>query len=310
MAAANTHVVRLDFAEQSIAQRLEDELDRFNADTTGIADARELLLTELGEGDDLLGGLHGWSWGATCWIESLWVREDMRGSGLGGRLLDAVQRLARDRGCQPLALETHSFQAPDFYRRHGFEVVGTLRDYPVGHDHVIMRKPLADPSRPARGSVEIQTHHGPRSGLRPLFELADDSPAELDRYLDAGRVLIAVEAGRVVAHLQLTDDAATLEVKNMAVLESHERRGIGRSLMQAAIELARAEGHDVLAVATASADIGNLRFYQRLGFRMRRIERDAFTEATGYGPQDVDGIPLRDRVWLDLDLRIADRAGA
>ena len=310
MVFANTHMVRLDPAEQRIAQRLEDELDRFNADTTGIVDARELLLTELGEDGDLLGGLHGWSWGATCWIESLWVREDMRGSGLGGRLLDAVQRLARDRGCLQLALETHSFQAPDFYRRHGFEVVGTLRDYPLGHDHLIMRKPLADAARPARGSVDIQMHHGPRAGLRLLFELADDSPAELDRYLDAGRVLIAVDDGRIVGHLQLIDDAATLEVKNMAVLESHERRGIGRSLMRAAIELARAEGHDVLAVATASADIGNLRFYQRLGFRMRRIERDAFTEATGYEPQDVDGIPLRDRVWLDLDLRIADGAGA
>jgi GNAT superfamily N-acetyltransferase len=300
---ANRSIVGLDPAERSIAQRLADELARFNVDTTGIVDARELLLTEVGEHDDLLGGLHGWSWGTTCWIESLWVREDVRGSGRGGRLLEAVERFARDRGCLQLALATHSFQAPGFYRRHGFEVVGSLRDYPLGHQYLVMRKPLADA---ARGRVEIRLHHGPRGALRPLFELADDSPAELDRSLAAGRVLIAVDAGRVVGHLQLVDD----EVKNMAVLESHERRGIGRSLMQAAIDLARADGHAVLTVATAAADIGNLRFYQRLGFRMRRIERDAFTEASGYEPQDVDGIPLRDRVWLDLDLRIADEAGA
>jgi hypothetical protein len=56
-------------------------------------------------------------------------------------------------------------------------------------------------------------------------------------------------------------------------------------------------------VATASADVGNLRFYQRLGFRMRSVERDAFTEATGYDAHaHADGIALRDRVWLDLDL--------
>jgi lactoylglutathione lyase len=163
---------------------------------------------------------------------------------------------------------------------------------------------------PPRGSVEIRMHHGPRGELRPLFELADDAPAQLDGYLDTGRIVIAVEDGRTVGHLQLTGTAAALEVKNMAVLESHQRRGIGRSLMRAAIELAHDEGHAVLAVATATADIGNLRFYQRLGFRMRRIERDAFTEVTGYGPQDVDGIPLRDRVWLDLDLRKGgNRAG-
>ncbi len=35
---------------------------------------------------------------------------------------------------------------------------------------------------------------------------------------------------------------------------------------------------------------------------MRSIERDAFTPATGYPQQIViDGIPLRDRVWLDHD---------
>ena len=60
-------------------------------------------------------------------------------------------------------------------------------------------------------------------------------------------------------------------------------------------------------MATATADIGNLRFYQRLGFRMRAIERDAFTPATGY-PSDLeaDGIPVRDRVWLDMRLNRAD----
>jgi hypothetical protein len=56
----------------------------------------------------------------------------------------------------------------------------------------------------------------------------------------------------------------------------------------------------LILVATAAADIGNLRFYQRQGFRMRSVERDAFTPATGYPPGlFIDGIELRDRVWLD-----------
>jgi hypothetical protein len=53
-------------------------------------------------------------------------------------------------------------------------------------------------------------------------------------------------------------------------------------------------------VATAGADVGNLRFYQRVGFRMLSVERDVFTEAAGYPPAlEVDGIPLLDRVWFD-----------
>jgi hypothetical protein len=55
-----------------------------------------------------------------------------------------------------------------------------------------------------------------------------------------------------------------------------------------------------IVVATAAAGVGTLRFYQRQGFRMRWIERDAFTAAAGYPPGiRIDGIDLRDRVWLD-----------
>lgn len=64
-------------------------------------------------------------------------------------------------------------------------------------------------------------------------------------------------------------------------------------------------------VAVDGEDVGNLRFYQRLGFRMLRVERDAFTGAHGY-PDGivVDGIPLRDRVWLSLDLPSGWAAGS
>jgi ribosomal protein S18 acetylase RimI-like enzyme len=155
--------------------------------------------------------------------------------------------------------------------------------------------------------ISVVEHTGPRSELRPLFALAEDSEAELDAYIDAGRVLVALDGETIVGHLQLTEtgDPSQAEVKNTAVDPSHQRRGIGRALMEAAIDLARGEQRSTLVVATAAADIGNLRFYQRLGFRMRSIERDAFTPATGYEPGLlIDGIELRDRIWLDR--RIAD----
>ena len=147
--------------------------------------------------------------------------------------------------------------------------------------------------------MRIELHTGDREALRPLFELAEDSRAELDPYIGAGEVLVAVEGGERVGHLQLVGE----EIKNMAVVEAQRGRGVGRALVAAAIQRARDERIDLLRVATGAADTGNLRFYQRLGFRMRSIERDAFTPATGYPPGlEVDGIELRDRVWLDLRL--------
>jgi GNAT superfamily N-acetyltransferase len=157
---------------------------------------------------------------------------------------------------------------------------------------------------PARSDddVRIEPYGGPRDSLRPLFELAEDSAAELDSYIDAGRILVAVSDGEVVGHLQLTGtgDPRQAEIKNMAVREDRQGQGIGRLLIQAAVDLAAAGSVTTILVATAAADIGNLRFYQRQGFRMRSVERDAFTPATGYPPGlRIDGIELRDRVWLD-----------
>jgi predicted N-acetyltransferase YhbS len=150
----------------------------------------------------------------------------------------------------------------------------------------------------------IELHTGDRAVLRPLFELADDSRAALDGYLGAGRVLVAREAGEIVGHLQLTEvSAEELEIKNMAVVEAQRGHGVGRALIAEALRIARTESRARVCVATAAADVGDLRFYQRCGFRMLSIERDAFTPETGYERDiTIDGILLRDRVWLDLAL--------
>jgi ribosomal protein S18 acetylase RimI-like enzyme len=157
----------------------------------------------------------------------------------------------------------------------------------------------------ATAEIRVEPYDGPRSDLRALFAEAEDSAAELDSYIDAGQVVVARLGDAIVGHLQLVDAAhgAPCEIKNMAVEPSHRGRGIGRSLIVAAVESARSRDRSTIAVATAAADVGNLRFYQRCGFRLRSVERDAFTAGSGYAPGIViDGIELRDRVWLDLDL--------
>jgi lactoylglutathione lyase len=161
--------------------------------------------------------------------------------------------------------------------------------------------PKADPQSP-----RIERHAGPRAELRALFEEAEDSAAQLDSYLEAGLVLVARIGEQLVGHLQLVETATAdcSEIKSMAVVPSQRGRGIGRALIDATVATAIDERRTTLRVATAAADIGNLRFYQRAGFRLRSIERDAFTTASGYDAGTViDGIELRDRVWLDLDLR-------
>jgi GNAT superfamily N-acetyltransferase len=149
----------------------------------------------------------------------------------------------------------------------------------------------------------IRLYDGDRDLLRPLFREADDSESQIDAYLGLGDVFVAEVDGELVGHLQLIADQKLPELKSMAVVESRRGTGIGDALVEAAAQRCLQYAATRLLVAAAAADIGNLRFYQRQGFRMLRIERDAFGVAAGYADGIViDGIPLRDRVWLDRDL--------
>ena len=93
---------------------------------------------------DLVGGCVGstedlWHW---LTIDLMWVSPAQRGTGLGRRLLEEVERQARERGCRWAKLNTWEFQAPGFYASCGYEIYARETDYPPGHVNHLMRKDL------------------------------------------------------------------------------------------------------------------------------------------------------------------------
>lgn len=90
----------------------------------------------------LAGGLVGHTWTAWLHVTYLWVDARHRGAGLGSRLLSEAERRATGRGCTSSRVETWDFQAPDFYRRHGYEVVCVIPDYPPGITEYTLTKRL------------------------------------------------------------------------------------------------------------------------------------------------------------------------
>jgi ribosomal protein S18 acetylase RimI-like enzyme len=67
----------------------------------------------------------------------------MRGQGFGGKLMDLIEQQALARGCAMIVLESHDFQAPEFYRRRGFVVTGSVEGYPRGHRNFTFVKRLS-----------------------------------------------------------------------------------------------------------------------------------------------------------------------
>jgi GNAT superfamily N-acetyltransferase len=149
--------------------------------------------------------------------------------------------------------------------------------------------------------VTIEEYAGSHRDLAWSFREAEDSEQLLDSYIDLGRVWVARAEGEIVGHLQVVvRDGDTWEVTNTAVAEAMRGRGAGRALLERAVTEARAAGATRVILATATADVGNLRFYQRCGFRMTHVVPNAFATYRGYPPGiEIDGIPMLDQIWFE-----------
>ena len=88
----------------------------------------------------VIGGAVGRTWGRCCELLQLWVTPEHRASGVGSRLLRDFEDRARGRGCNVFYLTTLSFQAPDFYRKHGYEELARIDGYPNGIVKYLMGK--------------------------------------------------------------------------------------------------------------------------------------------------------------------------
>ncbi len=90
----------------------------------------------------IVGGIIGethWDW---LYINLMFLNEALRGLGYGSRLLALAEEEARKRGAKSVYLDTFSFQAPDFYQKHGYTVFGQLDGFPAGHTRFYLTKRL------------------------------------------------------------------------------------------------------------------------------------------------------------------------
>ena len=102
------------------AAAVDDGLAEANQ-ATPLQDVRRLSALARHQGE-IVGGAIGRTWGQCCELQQLWVSTEHRRRGVGSRLLQAFERRAQERGCRLVYLDTFSFQAPVFYKAHGYAV--------------------------------------------------------------------------------------------------------------------------------------------------------------------------------------------
>jgi GNAT superfamily N-acetyltransferase len=127
--------------DDGLADALSERIIEYNVAATGFDDGRRLSAAVRGADGSLEAGVAGFTWGGSAYIDYLWVREDMRGTGLGARLLAAAETEATARGCSQVIISSHTFQAPDFYLRRGYVEYARTENSPRGHAdlHLVKR---------------------------------------------------------------------------------------------------------------------------------------------------------------------------
>jgi GNAT superfamily N-acetyltransferase len=148
--------------DDSDVRYVQDQLHAYNIRTTGLLDYQPLAVFVRDRQGALVGGLTGFTWGGTLKIEYLWLPEDSRGRGYGTRLVAAAEREAKARGCQQAVLDTHSFQAPDFYPKLGYTTCGIADDWPIGYRQYYFQKRLQSDTPRLKPGACLQ----PNDGLR------------------------------------------------------------------------------------------------------------------------------------------------
>ncbi|MFC6182115.1 GNAT family N-acetyltransferase [Lactiplantibacillus daowaiensis] len=143
-----------------------------------------------------------------------------------------------------------------------------------------------------------------RKTLMPLFLLGDDDQAKVAAYYQTGTLVVAQSEAKIVglALLVADDTADTVELKNIAVSPTYQGQQIGTHLVQVALQ-AMASTYTTMIVGTGDADVANIRFYLKNGFRFIGVKKGFFLSYAK--PIMVDGIALQDMVMLGQTLRKA-----
>jgi GNAT superfamily N-acetyltransferase len=136
-------IVRKEAPAAEDVRVIYEGLKNFNRESCGDADVKSLVLAlQDPETGATVGGLQAHAFYGWLYISLVFVPENLRGNNYGTRLMADAETWAIEQGLTRIWLDTYSFQAPGFYEKCGFELFGSLPDFPPGHSRQYYRKML------------------------------------------------------------------------------------------------------------------------------------------------------------------------
>ncbi len=136
-----------------------------------------------------------------------------------------------------------------------------------------------------------------------LLLLADPSREMIEQYLSKSSVFLASSKGKTKGIIVLYPiEESILEIKNLAVVPSFQKRGLGKNLILFAENFAKANGYTKLRICTGNTSFHQLALYQKLGFQ-KKDKIPNFFLAQYPEPIFENGMQCKDLIVMEKELK-------
>ena len=138
----------------------------------------------------------------------------------------------------------------------------------------------------------------------PLLLLADEQESMIDQYLDRGTMFVLEEDGQTVGECVVTDEGdGIIEIQNLAIAPTFQRKGYGRKLVNFVAERYRDE-YNTLQIGTGDSPL-TVPFYESCGLTVHHVIPNYILEHYDQ-PIFESGKQLKDKVYLRKSLKDAN----
>lgn len=111
-------------SDAKMQTKIHEQIKQYNAPFFPEEKYYELAFHMKDDDGQLIAGINGEVFDKAAEIHFLWIDEAFRGQQLGAKILAFFEQEARKLGAEFLLLDTFDFQAPRFYEKQGYELLG------------------------------------------------------------------------------------------------------------------------------------------------------------------------------------------
>lgn len=227
----------------------------------------------------VVGGVNASTMLRVMHLEVLWVAEEYRRLGHGRDLVLEAERIGFEKGCITSQTWSLSFQAPGFYRKIGYEVLGVYDGYPDGITETVLMKRLRlrDPAR-------LPGERADRDGDSKGCSIAEDATVAEMRVVRAGlgshfreqtpneqegiRIDLAIRdhTGNVIGGLLAFTVIRNLVIEHLWIDDRYRGLGLGKKLVAEAEGIAKENG--CIACQTYCFSFQAPEFLKKMGYEV------------------------------------------